>query len=279
LDETLRYHPNGPKGTASGKNCLTCHVSANLPDLPFHAPGIVHSGDIEECGYCHSQADNHGVTPLNANTRPSISVLSVTTLVTAGNAVQVQTTVTDDMTQIAAAQYQVKNGTTIVIDWTNMTPKDGRFDSSSEIVNTSIDTSNLMGTYTVDVKGMASAYKTNFALPYYPLNGQWSGIRSSQFTVVQPTGYNNGTVSGRLGSGITGAIVSTNTSISTTTDETGFYSLSLTNGTYLLTASKEPEYYLNNSVIVTVIARTNITTNIILDLKPTGNITGTVTNK
>ncbi|MFZ3385237.1 MAG: hypothetical protein WA144_15060 [Candidatus Methanoperedens sp.] len=278
LDTTLRYHPSGPRGTAAGKDCLTCHGS-NLPDLPFHAPGIVHSSDLESCGYCHSQADNHAVSPLNANTPPSISDMSVTTVVTAGNIVQVQATVADDMTQIAAAQYQVKKGTTTVIDWTNMTPKDGRFSSSSEIVNTSIDTSALLGTYTVNVKGMASAYKTILTLPYYPLNGQWSGIISAQFSVNQPTGYNNGTVSGRLDNGLAGAIVSTNTSVSTTTNETGFYSLSLTNGTYRLTASKEPEYYSNSSLIVTVIARTNITTNIILDLKPTGNITGKVTNK
>lgn len=278
LDTTLRYHPSGPRGTAAGKNCLTCHGS-NLPDLPFHAPGIVHSSDLESCGYCHSQTNNHAVSPLNADTPPSISGLSVTTVVTAGNVVHVQAAVADDMTQIAAGQYQVKKGTTTVIDWTNMTPKDGRFDSSSEIVNTSIDTSALLGTYTVNVKGMASAYKTIPALPYYPLNGQWSGIVSAQFIVNQPTGYNNGTVSGRLGNGLAGAIVSANNSVSTTTNETGYYSLSLTNGTYRLTASKEPEYYSNSSVIVTIVARTNITTNIILDLKPTGNIAGRVTNK
>jgi len=279
LDETLRYHPNGPKGTASGKNCLTCHVSANLPDLPFHAPGIVHSSDIEDCSFCHDQADNHGVSALNANTPPSISGLSVTSPVTAGTAVQVQTTVTDDMTKIAAAQYQVKKGTTVVIDWTNMTPKDGRFDWSSEIVNSSIDTSDLLGIYTVNVKGMASAYKTNFALPYYPLNGQWSGVYSTQFTVKQPEGYDNGTVYGTLGVKLAGAIVSTDTGISTTTNSTGFYSLSLVNGTYHLTASKEPEYYPNSSVVVTVTAFTTVTQDIILTAKPTGNITGRVTNK
>ncbi|MDL5503069.1 MAG: carboxypeptidase-like regulatory domain-containing protein, partial [Candidatus Methanoperedens sp.] len=108
---------------------------------------------------------------------------------------------------------------------------------------------------------------------------KWSSISSKQLTVNQPTGYNNGTVNGRLGNGLAGAIVSANNSVSTTTDETGFYSLSLTNGTYRLTASKEPEYYSNSSVIVTIIARTNITTNIILDLKPKGNITGVVTKK
>ena len=159
-----------------------------------------------------------------------------------------------------------------------MTPKDGRFNSLSEVVNASIDTSTLLGTYTVNIKGMASAPKTGGG-PYYPLNGQWSSVYGTQLIVEEPEGYNNGTVYGTLGNHIAGVTVSTDTGISTTTNETGFYSLSSINGTYHLTASKEPEYYPNSSVSVTVIAGTNITTNIILDLKPTGNITGILTIK
>jgi len=182
------------------------------------------------------------------------------------------------MMQIAAAQYQVKKGSTIVKDWTNMTPIDGRFNSFSEIVNASIDSSMLPGTYTINLKGMASAYRTNPSLPYYPLNGFWSGVYSTQLIVEEPEGYDNGIVYGTFGNHIAGATVKTDTGISTTTNETGFYSLSLVNGTYHLTAIMEPEYYPNTSVIVTVIANTNITANIILDMKPTGNITGMVTN-
>ena len=278
LDSTLRFHPNGPRGTAAGKNCLTCHYYANLPDLPFHAPGEGHGGDITQCGYCHDQADNHGVTPMNSNTPPTISGLSATTPVFAGSPVQVEATVNEDMTQIAAAQYQVKNGSTIVKDWTGMTPKDGRFNSLSEVVNASIDTSSLLGTYTVNVKGMASAPKTGGG-PYYPLNGQWSGVYATQFLVKQPEGYGNGTVYGTLGAQLAGAIVSTDTGISTTTNGTGFYSLSLANGTYQLTASKEPEYYTNSSVIVTVTAFTTITQDITLTIKPIGTISGKVSTK
>jgi len=123
---------------------------------------------------------------------------------------------------------------------------------------------------------MASAYKTNPAFPYYPLNGQWSGVYSTQLIVEEPEGYDNGTVYSILGNHIAGATVSTDTGISTTTDETGFYSLSLVNGTYHLIASKEPEYYPNSSVSVTVTAFTTITQDIILTPKPTGNITGSV---
>ncbi|MDO8726387.1 MAG: carboxypeptidase-like regulatory domain-containing protein, partial [Candidatus Methanoperedens sp.] len=99
-------------------------------------------------------------------------------------------------------------------------------------------------------------------------------ITSKQLTITSPTGYANGTVSGSFGN-INGAIVSTNTMVSTTTDINGKYSFRLTNGTYILTASKEPEYY-PNSVEVTVTANSTITQDIILTLKPTGNITGNV---
>ena len=126
---------------------------------------------------------------------------------------------------------------------------------------------------------MASGPKTDPSKPYSPLNGEWSDISSMQFTVNQPEGYDNGTVYGSLGVRLAGAIVSTDTGISTTTDGTGFYSLSLANGTYHLTASKEPEYYINNSVVVTVEAFTTVTQDIILTAKPKGSIAGKVTNK
>ena len=279
LSVNLRYHPNGPKGTAAGLNCLDCHVSANLPDMPFHAPGEIHarSGAPTSCTPCHRNIDNHVVNPLDSHTPPTIFGFTVTTPVTSGSPALVQATIADDMTQIAAAQYQVTNTSGIVIDWTNMTPKDGRFNLSSEIVNASINTSNLKGNYTINVKGMASAPKTDTSKPYYPLNGQWSGVSSTQLTVIEARGYANGTVSGNLGN-ISGAIVATNTGVSTVTDANGFYSLSLVNGTYQLTASKEPEYYSNSSVTVTVTAYTSVTQNIILTLKPTGTISGTVTN-
>ena len=284
LPSDLRYHPNGPIGTAAGKSCLTCHYSANLPDLPFHAPGEAHESDITQCSYCHAQSegqvDNHLVIPINSNTPPLISGLSVTTPVFTGSPIKIEATVNEDMMQIAAAQYQIRNGSNIVKDWTNMSPKDGRFNSLSEVVNASIDTSTLLGTYTLYIKGMASAPKTGGG-PYYPLNGQWSkdDFYFTQFTVKQPEGYDNGTVYGTLGVKLAGAKVSTNTGVYTYTNETGFYSLSLVNGTYQLTASKEPEYYPNSSVSVTVTAFTTVTQDIILTAKPTGNITGKVTNK
>ncbi|MDL5503788.1 MAG: hypothetical protein QSU88_11295, partial [Candidatus Methanoperedens sp.] len=71
-------------------------------------------------------------------------------------------------------------------------------------MNASIDTSGLLGDYNVSVQGMAWAPKAGSG-PYYPLNGQWSGISTKQLTVVQPTGYGNGTVYGILDKKIAGA--------------------------------------------------------------------------
>ncbi len=54
------------------------------------------------------------------------------------------------------------------------------------------------------------------------------------------------------GIAVEGVTVSTNTSIMTTTDASGFYSLTVTAGTYQLTAAKEPVYYTNSSVTADV---------------------------
>ena len=71
--------------------------------------------------------------------------------------------------------------------------------------------------------------------------------------------------------------MTTNT-VSTMTNETGFYSLSLTSGSFDLTARLEPGYYTNNSVTVSTALRAVTVQNIELEIKPTGNITGSVTN-
>lgn len=80
------------------------------------------------------------------------------------------------------------------------------------------------------------------------------------------------------GTGIAGATVTANTSESTTANESGFYSLQLLSGDYMLTALSEPGYYPNNSVNLTVMSGVNVVQDIELIKKPTGNVTGSVTN-
>lgn len=93
-----------------------------------------------------------------------------------------------------------------------------------------------------------------------------------------PPGYGN--ISGTVlnGTGIPGVVVTTNTSNSTTSDTSGFYYLFVPAGAYNLTATKEPVFYSNSSVIVRAISGTTIMQDIELIKKPTGTINGTVTS-
>lgn len=88
----------------------------------------------------------------------------------------------------------------------------------------------------------------------------------------------NGTVRDSVtGTGIADATVSANVSM-TTTDSTGSYSLLVPEGTYTLNVVKPPEYYANTSVTVEVFSGVTTYQDINLLLKPTGTITGIITN-
>jgi len=91
-------------------------------------------------------------------------------------------------------------------------------------------------------------------------------------------GYINGTVQNN-GTGIAGAIVSTNTGNSTNTNASGYYSMLLPSGEYHLSAISEPGFYVNNSITANAIAGSTTIQDIELLKKPTGNISGSVTGK
>jgi len=172
--------------------------------------------------------------------------------------------------RVAGAQYRVRNNTTVVIDWTAMNAIDGTFDAvggALEPITAALDTTGMaLDMYTVDVRGM-------------DIGKQWSPIQTAALTIAAPTGFVNGTVKSRTGAVIPGATVKTNTTVSVTSDSSGFYSMSLMNGTYALTAIKNPEYYDNTTIpAVTATANTTVIVDIIMDEKPKGNITGSVTN-
>lgn len=120
-----------------------------------------------------------------------------------------------------------------------------------------------IGTRTVDVNGTENAtLKTHTAA-----------------TILPEARYINGTVMEKgTTNGIQGVTVTADTLLSTLTNETGFYSLALTSGSFDLTAALEPEYYTNSSVTVSTALRAVTVQNIELKIKPTGNITGNVTN-
>ena len=86
----------------------------------------------------------------------------------------------------------------------------------------------------------------------------------------------NGTIMDSINkAGLAGVKVSTNTSLSTMTNATGFYSFEVTSGDYNITATFEPIYY-PNSTAVSLMGAVAVQ-DIELLKKPTGNITGQIT--
>ncbi|NJD76618.1 MAG: hypothetical protein FIB08_05905 [Candidatus Methanoperedens sp.] len=174
--------------------------------------------------------------------------------------------------KVAAAQFQLRNSTNqILINWTALSALDGKFNAVNgvwERITGSIDTAGMpAGTYTISVRGM-------------DIGKQWSATQAATLTITEPTGFVNGTVTNVTGGAVAGVTVRTNTTVSTVTDGQGGYSLSLPAGAYILTATKDPEYQVNNTIplVVVPVDYTPVIQDIVMTTKPTGNITGSVTN-
>jgi Cytochrome c7 and related cytochrome c len=218
------YHPNGPKGIASGKNCYSCHYRsdgvgstpnvANIGqnDDPFYAPGEDHACSTchdagprptltggNGCGHCHgASANNHYVQPGSHSDQVlTLSGVTVDTPVTAGTIANVTGLISNEFVQVAKAQYRITNsaGTLVIRNWAEMNATDGKFNGRGENIKGRIDTTGLSaGIYKVDVKGMISGYWAtggsghNAALPYYPDNGLWTSTASVTMSVTGSTG-------------------------------------------------------------------------------------------
>jgi hypothetical protein len=78
--------------------------------------------------------------------------------------------------------------------------------------------------------------------------------------------------------GISGVTISANTSISTTTNATGFYSFEVTEGTFNLTATFDITFFTNTTTVSTEV-KAITWQDIELVKKPTGTITGSVASK
>jgi hypothetical protein len=142
-----------------------------------------------------------------------------------------------------AYQYNVSKG----VQYSNVTVSPGTY---------------TIGTRTVDVTGNVNAtMKTHTAT-----------------TVLPPVRYINGTVmeNGTLNP-LPGVTVST-TGVSTTSNASGFYSLPVSENTYALVATLNPTHYTNSSVTVSTVGSAVVVQDIELVRKPTGTITGSVTN-
>ncbi|NJD52423.1 MAG: hypothetical protein FIB07_06090 [Candidatus Methanoperedens sp.] len=111
-------------------------------------------------------------------------------------------------------------------------------------------------------------------VPANVINGNVN-INSSSDTSIR---YINGTVLDSVTkAGIIGVDIFTNTSISTTTDASGFYSLAVPDGTYDITVKFDPEYYPNSTTVSTT-SSVVVMQDFELVKKPTGTITGIVTH-
>jgi subtilisin family serine protease len=87
----------------------------------------------------------------------------------------------------------------------------------------------------------------------------------------------NGTILEKTSrTGIADVIVSTNTSISTVTNASGFYSLAVLAGTYNIKAISDPAYNMNNTTTASTIGKMFVAQDIELVKKAKGTITGSV---
>jgi subtilisin family serine protease len=180
-----------------------------------------------------------------------------------------------------------KNGETITI---NATITDSGFGIKNATVNASSINSSIANVILNNISGfwINNSVIVNASSGIYHLNitsyDNISNINNTvQLTVnvdntPSPLGFINGTVMDSVyKTGISGVMVSTDTSISTITNATGFYSFAVTSGTYDLTAKLEPMYYANNTIWVSTAFGTVVVRDIELLKKQTGNISGMVT--
>ncbi|MCL7413098.1 MAG: carboxypeptidase regulatory-like domain-containing protein, partial [ANME-2 cluster archaeon] len=302
------YHQDNPKGAVANTmyvnrfvpgdttvtNCADCHYASNLDDAPFYAPGAgshvtIYGGGIGACSSpgCHVGTDTNTMTETMHNLsgddigtqNPVITtpVLSLST-VTSGTAVIVTTTASVGGTYdlVDGAQYRIENSTGEVVAWTPMNADDGDFDGTSETVNVTIDTSGMLGNYTIQVRAMGGGIAQSNLIRYYPMNGDVSGVLSTTLTVESPKGYINGTITSS-GLPVAGALVSTK-GVSSVSDSNGNYSLRLLAGTYNVSVSKLPEYDDNLVTGVEVTVETTTIQDIPITTRPLGTIQGTVKN-
>jgi hypothetical protein len=295
-----RYHQGNPRGSVANStyvsrypttntnttDCADCHRAANLDDAPFHAPGGgSHIGESCTGGGCHGPPGTvvqvvHNVNPLDSlSKKPNISTPALDySTVTQGTEVNI--TVTVNFTAfygnalVDGAQYRIMSGLTEIRPWTPMIASDGNFDSIRENASGRINTSNLSGTYDIEVRGMGGGPAQNPLERYYPMNGDISGVKTAILTVQSQGGFINGRITSN-GNDLEGVLVTTIGS-SDITGSDGTYSLSVPPGTYNVTASKLPEYNDNTAFNIEVSTETTSYANMSLSLKPTGTISGTV---
>jgi hypothetical protein len=220
------YHIGGPLGTAfdivnnQAKNCYSCHYRSDgngdggptvgLMSSPFYAPGEVHACDgnchtadyvrppLSACPDCHGGGTTHNVAAgVHFGEASSISGISITSPVSAGIISTVGASVSNNWVQVARGQYRIMdNSNTVVIrDWQDMSV--GTPYGIHTPITGNIDTTGLLGIYTINVRSMDSGTFAqsggivhSSARPYYPDNGAWTKPITIKLTVTAPI-FNN----------------------------------------------------------------------------------------
>jgi len=276
--------------TTTRTECGDCHSKSNLDDAPFYAPGGgSHANGACISGGCHGPNGPvvqvvHNVNPLDALARkPYISTPTLDhSTVTQGTEVNITATVNFTANYANAlvdgAQYQINNSdnTQTIQSWTPMIASDGNFNTILEGAKGRINTSALSGIYNIAVRGMGGGPSQDPLQRYYPMNGDISEVKSVTLIVQPLSGFINGTIKSGVAP-LEGALVST-TGASDITGPDGTYSLSVPPGTYTVTASMEPTHDNSITPNVEVTAMNTSYANMTLVPRPTGIISGTVTN-
>jgi hypothetical protein len=300
------YHQGNPNGSVANStyigrynssntvttDCADCHYAKNLDDAPFNAPGggshINNLGGscIASGGACHSGGSTilettHSLSGRSQGNKPTVTLPTLSSsTVTRGADVTVNATATISSLYelVDGAQYHIMSGATEIQSWTPMSAVGGDFGGSSTSATAIINTSTLMaGIYNVEVRAMAGGPAQNISIPYYPINGDVSTVKNATLTVVSPTGYINVSVTSG-GLPVPDANIWITNSDIKTTDVNGNYTFIVSEGTYNVTASKQPTH--NDKTVSGIVVTPSNTTivNIDLEKKPTGTITGSVTN-
>ena len=163
------------------------------------------------------------------------------------------------------------------INWTWINPQDEDFAKVKIYINDVYQedvlrteqyynaTDLVYGTYTIGTRTVDNIGNINATMSTH--------TASTKLPIIR---FINGTVMDSVNkTGIAGVVVSANKSISTTTNASGFYSFTVISGLYNISATYDPWYYSNSSMVTTESIAVVIQ-DIELLKKPTGNITGSV---
>jgi hypothetical protein len=163
------------------------------------------------------------------------------------------------------------------INWTWTDPKDPDFVKVMIYLNGVFQTNVTNGTQYYNATVTPGTYTIGTRTVDTNGNINATMVTNTSTTILPDVRYINGTIKDSIsGDTLEGVRVST-TGATAASNSTGFYSLPVVSGTYPITATFDIRYYTNSSLSVSTIGEAVVWQDIIIERKPTGNITGNVT--